>query len=259
MSDSRIDLSLIGIGTGNPAHLTLQAVQALNACDLILIPNKGKGKDDLAALRQAICAEVITAPGPRIVEFDLPVRDPAITDYTARVDHWHDAIARVWVETIRAHLPKCAAQVGFLVWGDPSLYDSTMRIAERLKGEQDVSLNVIPGITSIQALTAAHAIPLNEIGAPFMVTTGRQLREAGWPNGADTLVIMLDGECSFQAIDPEGVDIWWSAYAGMANQISLSGRLSDLSDQIIETRAQARAEHGWIMDIYLLRRRPTTD
>jgi len=249
-----IELSLIGIGTGNPEHLTLQAVQALNACDLILIPNKGKGKDDLASLRQEICARVISAPGPRIVEFDLPVRDPAISDYTARVDHWHDAIAQVWIETIRAQLPDAAAKVGFLVWGDPSLYDSTMRIAERLKGTQKISIEVVPGVTSIQALTAAHAIPLNEIGAPFTVTTGRQLRESGWPDSADTLVIMLDGECSFQAIDPTGVEIWWSAYAGMENQISLCGPLQAVAAEIIATRAQARSDHGWIMDIYLLRR-----
>ncbi len=249
-----IELSLIGIGTGNPQHLTLQAVAALNACDLILIPHKGAGKDDLAGLRQQICAQVIQAPGPRIVEFALPVRDPAIQDYTARVDHWHDAIAEVWIKTIRDHCPGGKVRVGFLVWGDPSLYDSTMRIAERLKATQDITLEVIPGVTSIQALTAAHAIPLNEIGAPFTVTTGRQLRENGWPESADTLVIMLDGECSFQAIDPTGVDIWWSAYAGMENQISLSGPLAAVAEQIIQTRAQARADHGWIMDIYLLRK-----
>lgn len=70
-----IELSLIGIGTGNPQHLTLEAVGALNAQDLILIPNKGKGKDDLAGLRRAICSQVITGPRPQIVEFDLPVRD----------------------------------------------------------------------------------------------------------------------------------------------------------------------------------------
>jgi precorrin-6A synthase len=254
MQNSGIELSLIGIGTGNPDHLTLEAVRALNEVDLILIPNKGAGKDDLAGLRQEICARAITAPGPRIVEFDLPVRDPSITDYKARVDHWHDTIARVWIETIRTHLPEGAARVGFLVWGDPSLYDSTMRIAERLKANQDVALRVIPGVTSIQALTAAHAIPVNEIGAPFTVTTGRQLRELGWPDSADTLVIMLDGECSFQAINPDRVEIWWSAYAGMENQITISGALSDVSTQIIEARAKARADHGWIMDIYLLRR-----
>lgn len=248
-----IDLVLIGIGTGNPQHLTLQAIEALNALDLILIPNKGAGKDDLAGLRRAICDRVIRQPGPTIHEFDLPVRDATTRDYRRRVDDWHDAIARVWATEIARHLPG-GGRVGFLVWGDPSLYDSTMRIADRLKHENDVRVSVVPGITSVQALTAAHAIPLNEIGKPVLVTTGRQLRDTGWPTGAETLVVMLDGDCSFRSLDPSDVTIWWSAYAGMPEEISVSGPLEEVGQQILDQRARARAEHGWIMDIYLLRR-----
>ncbi|WP_037254650.1 precorrin-6A synthase (deacetylating) [Roseobacter sp. SK209-2-6] len=248
-----IELTLIGIGTGNPQHMTLQAIEALNAQDLILIPNKGAGKDDLAGLRLEICKEAIRGSGPRIVEFTLPVRDEATQSYRKRVDDWHDAIAEIWWQNITDHLPE-GGKVGFLVWGDPSLYDSTMRIAERLKSLTQIQLNVIPGITSIQALTAAHAIPINEIGAPFIITTGRQLRDNGWPDSAETLVIMLDGQCSFQSLDTAGITIWWSAYAGMENEINISGPLAEVSAEILATRAKARQDHGWIMDIYILRR-----
>lgn len=244
-----LELLLIGIGTGNPDHLTLQAVKALNGADLVMIPQKGESKADLAELRRAICTEVITNQAVTIAEFVLPVRDAANPDYNAGVNDWHDAIAEVWEATIAAHPD--ARKVALLVWGDPSLYDSTLRIAARLKVPHEVT--VIPGITSIQALTAAHAMPLNEIGQPVTITTGRQLRE-GWPTGADTLVIMLDGSCSFQAIDPEGVSIWWGAYVGMPEQIILSGPLAEVGARIIETRAKARSAHGWIMDIYMLRR-----
>lgn len=244
-----ITLHLIGIGTGNPDHLTLQAIKTLNAADLVMIPRKGDSKADLAELRHSICTNVITNPATQIVTFDLPVRDAANPDYLAGVNDWHDAIAEVWAQTMAAY-PK-ATDVALLVWGDPSLYDSTLRIASRLK--LPVTLNVVPGITSIQGLTAAHAIPLNEIGAAVTITTGRQLL-AGWPDGADTLVIMLDGNCSFQSIDPTGISIWWGAYVGMAEQIILSGALADVGAQIVEVRAKARAAHGWIMDIYILRR-----
>ena len=115
-------------------------------------------------------------------------------------------------------------------------------------------MTVIPGITSLQALTASHAIPINDIGAPFIVTTGRRLRDEGWPAGVDTIAVMLDGECSFRSIDAKGVTIWWGAYVGMAEEIILSGPLSEMSDRIVATRAKARADHGWIMDIYILRR-----
>lgn len=243
-----IHLSLIGIGAGNPQHVTLQAQEAIRACDVIVIPRKGRGKDDLASLRDRIST---TAGAQRIVHFDLPVRDAANPSYRDGVDDWHDAVAAAWWTALSAALPG-GGRAGFLIWGDPSLYDSSLRIAERLGDRVDVS--VVPGITAIQSLTATHAIALNDIGAPVVITTGRHLRDNGWPEAADTVVVMLDSGGAFQAIDPEGVSIWWTAYAGMAEEISISGALSDVAEQIIETRAKARADHGWIMDVYLMRR-----
>jgi precorrin-6A synthase len=241
-------LTLIGIGTGNPAHLTLEAIRAMNAQDVILIPRKGAGKADLAELRRTICEDMLTNAATQIVEFDLPVRDEKTADYRQRVDDWHDEIALAWHRAI----PDAAERVALLVWGDPSLYDSTLRIAARLTPKPEVQ--VIAGITSLQALTAAHAIPINEIGAPFLVTTGRRLRDEGWPAGVDTLAVMLDGGCAFQHLEAEGIHIWWGAYVGMAEQIIREGPLAEVCETIIEARAEARANHGWIMDIYILRR-----
>lgn len=247
---SGLHLTLIGIGTGNPEHLTLQAIRAINAQDLILIPRKGPGKGDLAELRRAICDEVLSNETTRIVEFDLPVRNEATADYRRRVDDWHDAIAEAWRAAMSGQAD--AARAALLVWGDPSLYDSTLRIAARLDPAPKVE--VIPGITSLQALTAAHAIPVNDIGAPFLVTTGRRLREEGWPAGIDTLAVMLDGGCAFADIDPDGVHIWWGGYVGMPEQIICEGPLAEVAERIVQMRAEARARHGWIMDIYILRR-----
>lgn len=248
------DLTLVGIGTGNPDHLTRQAIKALNEADLILIPRKGASKADLADLRRAICADVVVNPATQVVEFDLPVRDVANPDYLSRVDDWHDEIAKCWISALAAASGP-SKRVALLVWGDPSLYDSTLRIAARLNPAPQVT--VIPGITSIQALCAAHAIPMNDIGAPVLVTTGRKLRDEGWPLGVDTLVVMLDGDCAFQGLDPAGVSIWWAGYVGMAEEILFSGPLASAGPQIIAARAAARAAHGWIMDIYLLRKIPT--
>lgn len=243
-------LTLIGIGTGNPEHLTLQAIRAMNEQDLILIPHKGQAKDDLAQLRRNICADVITNPDTRLAEFDLPIRDETIADYRQRVDRWHDAITQVWMETIAAH--GTGIRVALLVWGDPSLYDSTLRIAGRLHPVPQIE--VIPGITSLQGLTAAHATVLNEIGAPFIVTTGRRLRDEGWPAGVDTIAVMLDGTCAFETLDPANIHIWWGAYVGMKEQVIDQGPLAEAGPRIVKRRAAAREAHGWIMDIYLLRR-----
>jgi len=116
-------------------------------------------------------------------------------------------------------------------------------------------IEVVPGITSIQALCAAHALPLNDIGEPFLVTTGRRLREGGWPEGVDTVAVMLDGGTAFQSLDPDRIQIWWGAYLGMADQIILSGALTEVGPRIVAARQDARARHGWIMDSYILKRR----
>ena len=254
-----IDLTLIGIGTGNPDHVTAEAAKAMNAADLILIPLKGEDKADLAGLRMEICRACVTDPATRIESFDLPVRDPATPDYLQRVNDWHDAIAAVWQARIEAHLATGGgAKVAFLVWGDPSLYDSTLRIADRLARQLPLRLRVIPGITAIQALCAAHAIPLNDLAAPVVITTGRQLRDHGWPAAAETVVVMLDQGGAFQSLDPAGLHIWWGAYVGMPGQILRAGPLAETAADILATRATARADHGWIMDIYLMRRKPAT-
>lgn len=244
-----ITLNLIGIGTGNPDHLTRAAIKAMNEADLILLPRKGDAKSDLIDLRRAICAEVLTRPVD-LVEFDMPSRadQPAYVD--AVID-WHDAIAALWQEQIARHLPQ-GGTLALLVWGDPSLYDSSLRIAERLP---DMRVRVIPGITSIQALTAAHGICLNDLAEPVLITTGRRLREQGWPGDTNSLVIMLDGHCAFQTLPPEGIDIWWGAYLGMPHQALFHGPLASVGPAIRDRRAALRREHGWIMDIYLLRRR----
>ncbi|KIN74623.1 precorrin-6A synthase (deacetylating) [Sulfitobacter guttiformis] len=245
-----LQLTLIGIGTGNPEHLTLQAIRAMNAQDLILIPHKGTGKNDLAQLRHEICAEVLTNPATRIIEFELPVRNEATQNYRKRVDDWHDEIAAIWQSAIISN--GAPQNVALLVWGDPSLYDSTLRIASRLMPTPEIT--VIPGITSLQTLTAAHATVLNEIGAPFIVTTGRRLRDEGWPPGVDTVAVMLDAGAAFEAIAPEGIYIWWGAYVGMKEQIVIEGPLIDVAGEITKVRARARNAHGWIMDIYLLKK-----
>ncbi|QFT91737.1 precorrin 6A synthase [Roseovarius sp. THAF9] len=241
------NLWLIGIGTGNPAHVTLEGADALRNAAVILLPTKGDDKEDLAHLRH----DIIAASGSmaRIVPFEYPVRDPDLP-YIERVAAWHDEIARRWISALSGQ--SVDGPVALLVWGDPSLYDSTIRIAERLSPKP--AIRVVPGITAIQALTAAHAIPLNTVDGPVRITTGRQLRDCGLPQYETTAVVMLDGLCSFQQLEPDGLHIWWGAYLGSDKQILIQGPLADVAAEIVKTRAQARAENGWIMDSYLLRR-----
>ncbi|EHJ92087.1 precorrin-6A synthase (deacetylating) [Vreelandella boliviensis] len=255
-----ITLSLIGIGTGNLDHVTLAAVRALNSADVILLPRKGDAKSDLLDLRRLLCERLLEAPvTTNIVEFDLPSRDDgrdSRNDYLGAVDDWHAAIASVWAQLIDQYLPN-GGRVGMLVWGDPSLYDSSLRITQRLSDAgRAVEVKVVPGITSLQVLTAEHKIPLNALAEPVQITTGRRLRERGWPSDAATVAVMLDSGGAFTTLPPEDTYIWWGAYLGMEKQCLIKGWLNEVSDQIIQRRAELREQHGWIMDIYLLARKP---
>ncbi len=243
------ELDLIGIGTGNPDHVTFQGAAAIREADLILIPRKEDSKSDLAGLREDIIARVANTP-PTVVYFDIPIRRSE-DGYLRGVDEWHDAIALRWQAVIADH--PGASRVALLIWGDPSLYDSSLRIASRLRPQPKT--RVIPGVTALQSLTAAHAVPINDIGAPFVVTTGRRIREEGWPQEASKVAVMLDGECSFQSLEMADYEIWWGAYVGMKEEILIHGPLAEVAQKILETRARARADHGWIMDIYLLKKR----
>jgi precorrin-2 methylase len=57
-------LLLIGIGTGDPDHVTVQAVRALNAFDVLFVVTK-EGTDELVALRREIVHGVM-ASGERV-------------------------------------------------------------------------------------------------------------------------------------------------------------------------------------------------
>ncbi|MGB5110812.1 MAG: precorrin-6A synthase (deacetylating) [Mycobacterium sp.] len=240
-------IHVIGIGAGDPDYVTAQAISALNDTQVFFAMDKGDAKDDLVALRRLICERFITDPGYRFVALPDPKRSTEV-EYRQAVTDWHAARAKLWAHAIETELVPDGVGA-FLAWGDPSLYDSTLRILDRVAEHVEFDFDVIPGITAIQALTARHRIPLNDIGEPVLITTGRRLRANGLPGAA---VVMLDGDCSFLGCAPD-TSIWWGAYLGTPDEMLYAGTVGEVGERIAESRAAARERHGWIMDIYLLR------
>ncbi|MHB1709878.1 MAG: precorrin-6A synthase (deacetylating) [Acidimicrobiales bacterium] len=247
-------LLLIGIGVGDPDHLTVQAVKAMADVDVFFVIDKGPEKADLAGLRTDICSRHRPDGRYRTVEISDPGRDRDPEDYRSEVRAWHDQRAALYEQAIEGALGagECGA---FLVWGDPALYDSTLRIIDRvIEGNRlSVEVEVIPGISSVHVLAARHRVPLNRIGEGVHITTGRKLAAGHIPDDGD-VVVMLDGTCAFTTVDFDA-DIYWGAYLGTPGELLISGRLGEVAEEIQRVRAGARAAHGWIMDIYLLRRR----
>jgi precorrin-6A synthase len=175
-----IRVLVIGIGSGQPEHLTGEAVAALNSVDVFLVADKGSTKHDLVALRTSLCAAVIEHDRYQVVEVPDPERE-AVQGYEAGVRDWHAARAAAYAAVIRTALPN-GGTIGFLAWGDPALYDSTIRIVESVADlGVDLELTVVPGISSVQLLAARHRIVLNRVGRPVHLTTGRPWSPVRWP------------------------------------------------------------------------------
>lgn len=245
------DLLLIGIGPGDPRQVTYEAVDALRQASVFFVLDKGGDKDELVHLRKAILQRYRPEGGYRLVQVADPARDGQADDYLGAVQDWHRQRAALYARLIEQEVG--VGETGaFLLWGEPTLYDSTLRILELVR-ERGVALRlqVIPGISSVQALAARHQVPLNRIGEPLTVLPGRRLAAQGQ---IDNVLVMLDGQCAFARLDDPALMIYWGAYLGTADEVLIAGPLQAVKARILEVRERERARKGWIMDSYLLRR-----
>jgi precorrin-6A synthase len=174
--------------------------------------------------------------------------------YQSAVTDWHDARAAKYADVLRAR----GGTAAFLVWGDPSLYDSTIRVVEKvralLKAQADLDYDVLPGVSAPALLAARHRIVLHEVGRSVHITTGRRLQETV-AAGVDNIVAMLNPPP--ERLDFAGLDdwtMWWGANLGAPGETLLSGRVGDVLPVLADARAAAEAKDGWVMDLFLLRR-----
>jgi precorrin-6A synthase len=232
----------------------VQAIKAMNRAEVFVVVDQGDGARELTRLRHELCERFVEGPGYRIVAVPDPPRDRTAAAYRPAVEDWRRRRAELWARTLRQELGEdgCGA---FLVWGDPSLYDSTLDVLERILAEGNIEFDyqVVPGISSVQALAASHRVTLNRVGGPVHITTGRRLAD-GFPDHSDDVVVMLDAACSFEGLADQDLEIYWGAYIGTDDELRISGKLADVAAEIQATREAARARKGWIMDTYLLRR-----
>jgi precorrin-6A synthase len=247
---------LIGIGPGGPEYLTMQAVEALRKVDVFFILEKdGRGKDALAEARLRIL-QTYREPGSyRVVTASSPARERAGDDYLDVVAEWHRRKSTLIGALLAEHLAP-GETGGVLVWGDPALYDSSIAIFRSIQEHilPELQFEVIPGITSAQALAARHKVSLNDIGGDVLLTTSRRM-ESGSCDGQSSAVVMLDSNAAFRRIPPEGLDIYWGGNIGTANEVLMSGKLEEVGEAIAEAVAREKRRLGWILDIYLLKRR----
>ena len=236
---------VLGVGMG-PQHVTPEVADALRSVDYVVAAQKS-GADPLLEVRREICrlhgdVPVVAVPDP---ERD---REP-VGQYPDAVADWHERRAAAYEQVLASR----EGDAAFLVWGDPSLYDSTIRIIESIRARGDVSVDydVLPGISAPQVLAARHRIVLHEVGRPVHVTTGRLLREAV-DAGLDNIAVMLTARLDLAGL--EEWQIWWGANLGTTHEALVAGRVGDVLGGIETARALVKDSAGWVMDVYLLRK-----
>lgn len=247
---------LIGVGPGDPDQVTLEAVRAMRETDFFVVTDKSAAgaSDPLAQARDRLLARHLDRD-PVVVHVADPPRERRpertadATDYERAVAAWHDARAAAYEQVLGGH----DGDAGFLVWGDPAFYDSTIRVLEKVRdrGRLEVELDVVPGVSSIQLLAARHRIVLHEVGRALHVTTGRRLREAV-AQGQENVVVMLNRDLDLAGL--EDWWIWWGANLGTPGEELVAGRVGEVLAEVGRARERARERVGWVMDVFLLRR-----
>lgn len=248
---------LVGIGTGNPEHLTIQAINTLKKVNVFFILEKESEKnEDLVKIRKEILQRYLPDERYRVMAIKIPERKRGgreLEDYKQRVASWRKQKAEIIANLINQEIAD--GETGaILIWGDPSLYDGHIEIFNYIlkEGWADFEFEVIPGITSIQVLAARHKIPLNFIGEGIHITTGRRLKEIH-PDDVKNSVVLLDNYLTYRSFADSDLHIYWGAYLGTEKEILINGRLKEIINELIKERNEAKKNNGWIMETYILR------
>jgi precorrin-6A synthase len=243
---------VIGIGAGNPDWLTVQAIAAMRAADVFFMPDKGAEKSGLNRVRLEFLQRFVAEGGYRLVDFVVPERRRSETPgYADSVDEWRGKLEAAYARLFEDALGENETGA-FLVWGDPALYDGTLKILGDMKAAgAEFEFEMIAGISAVQALAAQHKVALNGVGEPVVVTTGRRVL-AGEADTLPRFVVMLDNEMAFRRFAGQRMTMYWGAYLGTKDEILIAGELDEVMDEIVRARNAAQEQHGWIMDTYLM-------
>lgn len=145
----------IGIGPGDPEHITLKAVKMMKEVDVIAAP----GKD----VKETTAYKIAVQAVPELEEKELlPVYMPMVLD-KAEIVKEHKNGAKALEKVLET-----GKSVGFITLGDPTVY-STYSYVEKIVKEDGFETRYISGITSFCAAAATMGIPLSEWQEPLHI------------------------------------------------------------------------------------------
>ncbi|MEV5832796.1 precorrin-2 C(20)-methyltransferase [Nocardia sp. NPDC052112] len=194
----------VGLGPGDPELVTVKAARVIAEADVIAFHSARHGRS---------ISRGIAAPYMRAGQLEEHLVYPVTTETTDHPGGYQGAIDEFYeqaAERLADHLA-AGRSVALLAAGDPLFYSSYMHMHRRLADRFEAE--IIPGITSVSAASAALGTPLVEGEQVLTVLPGtmptdeltRRLRDT------DAAAIMKLGR----------------TYPGVRRALSDSGRLAD--------------------------------
>jgi precorrin-2/cobalt-factor-2 C20-methyltransferase len=152
----------VGVGPGDPELVTLKAHKVLSRVPVIFVPLKDRQSKSYA---KSIVARLIKEPEQKVVELVLPM----LRGKEQLEDYWQQAADTIW-----QHLEK-GEDCAFVNVGDPLLYGTFIYILETVKkNHPEIEVEVIPGISSINAAAARAMFPLASDDERIAIISGNR-------------------------------------------------------------------------------------
>ncbi len=144
---NEIDLTIVGVGPGDPSLLTLAAVSAIQNATLVAYPIS---HDIEKSMAENIASSWIQKKTKR-----LPLLFPMVSEVQPRIDAWEGATKKIFQAIDEGE------KVVFLAQGDVSLFSTSSYILLQLRKDYpQCSIKIIPGINSFSAAAAVGKLPL---------------------------------------------------------------------------------------------------
>ena len=141
-------LTVVGVGPGDPELITIKGVRRLQAADVIIAP-RAKGTDTSQA--ELVAAPWLNLEWQQVIPLEFPLKMSS------------DALDQMWgeaAEQLAGHLLE-GQELVYLIVGDPLLFGSFVYLWEQLTERYpQIPVQVIPGISSVNAGAAAAGVPL---------------------------------------------------------------------------------------------------
>ena len=144
---NEIDLTIVGVGPGDPSLLTLAAVSAIQSATVVAYP---VSHDIEKSMAENIASSWIQKKTKR-----LPLLFPMVSEVQPRIDAWEGATKKIFQAI------KEGEKVVFLAQGDVSLFSTSSYVLLQLRKDYpQCSIKIIPGINSFSAAAAVGKLPL---------------------------------------------------------------------------------------------------